>query len=241
MKSIQLDPGLYTNVFEVRVPNDPVTVIVAPSAKYPDLRPLREEISRASWNCRVYRVGDRVFGYGEQRELLASKSFRPEMIRLQDEPALCGRLIQEGLADYLKNQGYREWSGKGRVTLYEPKPYRELVGPRLRVYRGYDLRTLWRRQDEDIVFGLVVDVCWEIQDSGGQRLSPSGIAQYNAMRQVAQIQEELLPTGQINTEVARLRLQNHILPFVRAHGSFSLPCGGDAKIGDTPMRVVLGG
>ncbi len=241
MSTAPLDPGLYVNVFHVEIPNEPASFMVAPTAICPDLRPIREEIARCSWNCRVYRVRDRVFGYGEEREVLRAKSFEPTEIRLRDESGLCKRLILEGLVDYLKGQGYRERSGKGRVTLYEPKPYREVAGGQIQVYRGYDLRTIWWKQDGEMAFGMIVDVRWEIRDRSGRRLSSPEIAQYRATRQIAQIQEELLPTGRINTEVARLRLQNHILPFVHQHSRFSLPCGGEATVSDVPIRVILGG
>ncbi|RLE43147.1 hypothetical protein DRJ19_03025 [Candidatus Woesearchaeota archaeon] len=214
--------------------------MVASTKDYPNLRPLEEEISQNAWDCRIYRVGSRVFGCGEARGTLAEKSFQPTEIYLHHEPAFCKRLLLEGFIDYLRGKGYREWLRKGRVTIYEPDPYARLPDG-LQVYRGYDLRVIWWQQDDEIRFGIVVDVRWEVQDTNGKRLSPSEIAEYQVMRQFAQIQEELLPTGQINTEVARSRLQNHILPFVKEHSSFSLPCGGTATISPTPVRVILGG
>jgi hypothetical protein len=240
MNTVQLDPGLYTNIFEVEVPSDPVAVMVADATAYPDLRPLRREIEQNYWNCRVCRVRDRVFGYGEGRNLLESKSFQPEKRYLRNEPDLCKHLILEGLADQLRSKGYREWSRIGRVTLYEPEPYRSAVGGQLQVYRGYDLRSIWWRQGSQVRFGIVVDICWEVQDKGGNRLSTPRIAGYKAMMEIGQIQDELLTNGKINTEVARLRLQNHILPWVREHSRFSLPCGGEATITTMPVRVIMG-
>ncbi len=241
MTAPTLQSGLYANVFQVEIPDEPVSVMVASTATFPDLRPLREEIAQRYWNCRVYRVRDRIFGYGGDRDVLRERSFEPTEIDLRDGPALCKRLILEGFADHLKGQHYRDRLGKGRVTLYEPNPYGEAVGGQIQVYRGYDLRSIWWKQDEEISFGLIIDVHWEIQDQGGRRLSSAEIVQYHAMRQIAQIQEEILPTGKINTEVARLRLYNHILPFVRQNCRFSLPCGGEARINRIPVRVILGG
>jgi len=237
---MSLDPGFYTNVFEVKVPNEPVAVMIASTSDYPDLRPLREEITRNSWSCRVCRVRDRVFGYGEDCNVLENKSFRSQQLYLEDEPDLCKRLILEGLADLLRSKDYREWSRIGRVTLYEPKPYRNAAGGQLQVYRGYDLRSICWKQGSQVRFGIVVDVRWEIQDKEGKRLSAPEIAGYKAMSEIGQIQEELLSNGKINTEVARLRLQNHILPWVRKHSRFSLPCGGEATISTMPVRVIIG-
>jgi len=238
IQSVPLDSGLYTNVFEVQIPAEPVDVMVASTSHYPDLRPLREEIKRN--RCWVCRVRGRVFGYGKERDVLANKSFQPEQLYLRDEPELCKRLILEGLSDQLRSKGYREWSGKARLTLYEPKSYREAAGGHLQVYRGYDLRSICWKQESQVRFGIVVDVCWEIQDEKGKRLSTPEIAAYNAMIEIGQIQDEFLTDGKINTEVARLRLQNHILPWVRDHSRFSLPCGGEATISTMPVRVIMG-
>ena len=239
-QSVFLDPGLYTNVFEVEIPAKPVDVMVASTSDYPDLGQLREEIERNSWECRICRVRGRVFGYGKEREVLANKSFQAEQLYLRDEPELCKRLILEGLSDQLRSKGYREWSGMARLILYEPKPYRKAAGGRLQVYRGYDLRSICWKQESHVRFGIVVDVCWEIQDEKGKRLSTPEIAAYNAMIEIGQIQDEFLTDGKINTEVARLRLQNHILPWVREHSRFSLPRGGEATISTIPVRVIMG-
>ena len=239
IQSVFLEPGLYTNVFEVVIPAKPVDVMVASTSHYPDLRPLREEIERNSWRCRVYRVRDQVFGYGGERNVLANKLFRATQLSVQNEPALCTRLILEGLSDQLRNKGYREWSRKARLTLYEPEPYQMAAGGNIQVYRGYDLRSIWWQQESQVRFGIVVDVRWEIQDTAGKRLNPTEIARYNAMMEIGQIQDEFLTNGKINTEVARLRLQNHILPWVRDHSRFSLPCGGEATITTIPVRVIM--
>jgi len=241
MTAVHLDPGLYTNVFHVDVPTDPVDLLIAPSSAYPDLRTLRMKINDKGWAVRVYRARDKIFGYGPQKDVLAERPFEKQQILLHHEPEFCARCILEGLGDQLKKHGHREWSGKGRVTFYESSPYRLAGQGKLRVYRGYDLRTIFWRQAEELLFGLIVDIRWQIQDASGKRLSPAVIAQYRAVREIAQIQEELLPTGQINTEVSRLRLQQHILPFVDQHKSFPLPCGGKASVDTIPMRVILGG
>jgi len=240
IQSVFLDPGLYTNVFEVEIPAKPVDVMVASASHYPDLRPLREEIERNSWRCRVYRVRDQVFGYGGERNVLANKLFQATQLSLQNEPALCTRLILEGLSEQVRSKGYRECSMKGRLILYESKPYRMAAGGNIQVYRGYDLRSIWWQQESQVRFGIVVDVRWEIQDEEGKRLSTPEIAGYNAMMEIGQIQDEFLTNGKINTEVARLRLQNHILPWVREHSRFSLPCGGEATITTMPVRVIMG-
>ena len=241
MTAVHLDPGLYTNVFQVDVPTDPVDLLVAPSSAYPDLRTLRMEINEKGWYVRVYRARDKIFAYGPQKDVLVEQPFEEQQIFLHHEPEFCAQCILEGLGDRLKKDGYSECHGNGRVTSYESTPYGITRQGNLRIYRGYDLRTIFWRQAEELLFGPIVDIRWQIQDASNRRLSPAEIAQHGAMREFAQLQEELLPTGQINTEVSRLRLQQHILPFVDHNKSFPLPCGGMARVNATPMRIILGG
>jgi len=224
------------------LPDKRVGVMVAPSSAYPSLRVLRNEIGEAGWQIRVYRSDGQVFGYGQNIQKLSAKSFQLQQLRLLDHPKWCTRLIIEGLSDHLKGQGYGERTGKGRTILFEPRVYRTTAQGKLRVFRGYDLRAihLWREQTP--IFGLIVDICWEILDRSGQRLTTAALAQYNAVGEVAQIQDEYLPGSRINPEVSRLRLQNHILPFVRQNRKFSLPLRENlvAILEETPVRVILG-
>lgn len=243
MGSWYLDPGIYTNVFPVRIPDVTVTVMTASAKAFPSLQDLREQIHASSLKIRVYRLGDVVFGYGSNLDWFFDKGFEEQQKRLFDYPKWCARMIVEGLTDHLKAQGYREWTGKGRITLYESKPFGQAAQGQIQVFRGYDLRAIYWKRDNRLLFGLIVDICWEIQDAYGNRLSPQKIAQYNAMAEIAQIQEEFLPGNHINLEVSRLRLQNHILPFVQNNKTFDLPCGENIKatLNEVPVRVILGG
>lgn len=242
MGSEHLDPGIYTNIFQVQLSDTKVEVMTASASGHSSLRDIRERIRTSSRNIRVYRHEDIVFGYGFDLGCLVGKGFERQEIRLYDYPKWCTRLILEGLTDHLKPQGYREWLGKGRTKLYEPQPFRQAAQRRLYIYRGYDLRAVHWRREERLLFGLIVDICWEIQDTNGKRLSTPEIAQYNAVTEIAQIQEEYLPGNRINPEVSRLRLQNHILPFIQTNRNFALPCSGniEAILSNVPLRVILG-
>ncbi len=241
MSSISLDPGIYANIFRVILPDTLVAVMVAPSNAFLSLRELRAELEQSGWTARVYRCYDQVFGYGQDMKRLASKGFQLRKIRILDYPQWCARLITEGLSDHLKEKGYQERPGKARTTLFEPTPYRTTTNGRLQAFRGYDLRAIYVRQNT-LVFGLIVDVCWEIRDANGQRCNSVEIARYGATVEVAQIQEEFLPDGRINPEVSRIRFHTQILPFVREHKEFPLPLEGNIKamLEETPIRVILG-
>lgn len=242
MANASLDLGIYTNIFPVQIPDASVDVMIAEASDHPNLRGLRAEIRAASRKLRVYRVGNVILGYGSDLDWLADKRFDKQQIPLYRYPQWCARMIIEGLTDLLKSQGYREWFGKGRIKLYEPQPFRKAARGHLNVFRGYDLRSIYWRREKQILFGLIVDICWEIQDASGNRLSTTEIAQYNAMSEIAQIQEEYLSDNRINPEVSRIRLQSHILPFVQQNNQFALPCSGSIKatLSNVPLRVILG-
>lgn len=242
MAGEHLDPGIYVNIFTVQIPNVNVDVMTTKSSNYPDLRKLREEIRGRAFSLRVYRMDDIILGYGSDLDWLTNKHFEKQQIPLYRYPKWCARMIVEGLTDFLKSKGYQEWLGKGRIKVYEPQPFRQAAQDRLHVFRGYDLRAIYWQREEQVLFGLIVDICWEIQDVNGSRLSTSEIAQYNAMSEIAQIQEEYLPGNRINPEVSRMRLQNHILPFVQQNSRFALPCSGSVSVtlSIIPMRIILG-
>jgi hypothetical protein len=137
---------------------------------------------------------------------------------------------------------YEQLYGIGRLLLFQTKPLATAAQGRLRVHLGYDLRGLSWRADvaEPWAFGVVLDVIWSVRDDNGRASTPK-IAEYGAMAEIARIQGEFLPgTNRINTEVARQRFQEHIVPFVQRFAKFPLPCG-DARLDAEPVRVILGG
>jgi len=133
--------------------------------------------------------------------------------------------------------------GKGRLIVFHPGRFTSAANGQIKVHQGYDLRsTFWRdRFSGNLAFGLVVDTIWSIRDGSGQPMNTHQIAQLNAVTQVAQIQGEYLPRStRINTEIARQRLQEQILPFVQDHPEFELPCMVTAQVSPQPIRIILG-
>ncbi|GAB4370777.1 MAG: hypothetical protein Kow0042_13190 [Calditrichia bacterium] len=242
MHSVSLDPGIYLNIFRVILPDEQVEVMIAPADAFSSLRELRSEIDQNNWEARVYRYNDQFFCYGKDMQQLASKGFQHQTIQMLNYPKWCARLITEGLSDHLKRQGYRERFYIGRTKLYEPLSYRTAANGQLHVFRGYDLRAIYVWQKPQPIFGLIIDICWEVQDTNGQRLNTVAQAQFNAVAEIAQIQDEYIAGNRINPEVSRLRLQNHILPFVNQNKEFELPLIENimAVLEEMPIRVILG-
>lgn len=244
--AINLEPGVYTNVFLVIIPEGTARLVVALRSNYQDLRPLRKHIQDKGWNAQVYAPSnsDKVYGFGQDMDLLAGEGFQEENVNLSDTPQLTTRLITEGMVNLLRASGYEARFGKGRTSVFPTNEFKPAANGKIRVYQGYDLRSTfwWDQSLGRLAFGLVVDVTWSIRDQEGRPLNMAQVAELKAATQIAQIQGEYLPGGaRINTEVARQRLQEQILPFVREHSKFELPCRVTAELSPQPVRVIIGG
>lgn len=239
-----LEPGIYVNIFPVTFPEEPIGFMVTQRGDYPDLRPLRKRIQDEGWNIQLYSQGNKVYSYGVDMDCLASEGFEEEIVYLANLPELTAHLIAEGILDLLRKEGYETRIGKVRSKVFHPSRSTPAANGQVNVYQGYDLKsTFWRDQFlGKLAFGLVVDATWSIRDGSGQPLNMHQIAQLNAVTQVAQIQGEYLPRStRINTEVARQRLQEQILPFIKGHPKFELPCMVTAQVSPQPIRIIIGG
>lgn len=245
MNRIHLDPGIYLNVFPVEVPEDILTMVVAPRSSFQDLHAVRQSLLDAGKKAWVYADEDVVYGYGPDATSL--EGFQKTSLRLAEVPRLATRVVVEGLVNALRGEGYETLPRNGRWQLYNPVQFKEVDGGKIRVYRGYDLRTIFRKDVaiDQLVFGLIVDIVWILRNNNNQPINMRQIRQqygYKATIAVGEIQGEYLPgSAKINTEVARQRFQEQILPFVHSHPEFDLPCGGKARLLPGPIRVILGG
>jgi hypothetical protein len=241
-----MDAGLYVNLFEVSFPDTPVEIMRVERSKYPDLRSLRRELATKQMAVRVYSSRDVVYGYGErQAEALADYGFVKVTVPLKEMPEVTSRMILEGLVEHLRVDGYQSQERKGRTTVFDWKTPIFVTKEGTRLFRGYDLRSLFLRAPvgESLFFGIIVDVVYAYTDSQGARLSTHEIvARFGneALRAMRQKQGDILPNGRINLEVSRQRLTEHILPFVQRYRSFALPCGIEATLSAEPVRVILG-
>jgi hypothetical protein len=242
---IGLEPGLYVNIFQVIVPDVPMRFMLASRTRFPDLRPLRKRILDEERNIQVYAPSnsDKVYGYGSEANYLQNEGFEEELLSLVNFPQLTTYLLGDGLLNALKAEGYEARFGKGRLMVFHPDRFKTAANNNIKVYQGYDLKaTFWKEPiSGNLTFGLVIDITWSIRDKDDKPLSMQRIAQFNAVTQIAQIQGEYLPGGtRINTEIARQRFQEQILPFVYGHSEFELPCGGIARLSSHPIRIILG-
>ncbi len=247
MNRIHLDPGIYLNVFPVKIPEGEIPIMRAPRASFQDLRPLRQWLQEAGRDAWVYADGDVVYGYGPDAASLETQGFQRASLRLVEAPGLATRVVVEGLVNALRAEGYEPLFRKGRWQVYNPSQFTEVAGGRIRVHRGYDLRAFFWSDIvvNELAFGLIVDVFWALRDNANQPLNMHQIRQqygYDVIIAIGEVQREYLPrSSRLNTEVARQRFLGDILPFVQSHSEFDLPCGGKAYLLPEPIRVILVG
>ena len=242
----RLDVGLYLNLFPVEVPTDPIRFLEADRSLYVNLRPLRDELIQLGKRAWVYAEGDKVYGYGKDCDSLRPKGFYETDITLPDRPRLTARMILEGFIDRIKQDLFTPLERKGRYEVFNWAEYQSTSDGNVRVHRGFDLRSLFlkNRETGELVFGLIVDVAYTLRDQSNESLNAHDIRERfgsETFSETRQIQGDLLPTRRINTEVARQRLLDHILPFVSRFTDFQLPCDIAVSLSHEPTRIILGG
>lgn len=244
MDNVQLQPGIYTNIFPVIAPEEPVTVMVIERAKAVDLRPLIAEITRSNLQVDVCAYKDRVYGYGRDAEaFLSTQGFAEEQIRLTDLPALAAHVVIEGLVSLALTKGFwmqKKFSPKGvigRTEIFRQQPAGVVQG-NIRIFVGYDLRCTYYSTVESL--GLVVDVVWAYRDEKNTPLTTRQMRESNALSEARVIQEEILRgTNRANQQISQIRMHRYLLPFAQEFSVVPLFHGGQARIAPVPIPVVL--
>ncbi|KPL84705.1 hypothetical protein SE15_06655 [Thermanaerothrix daxensis] len=258
MNNIQLQPGLYTNIFPVTLPEEAVTIMVIKRTQVVDLRALRTDIEGQKANVFVYAHKNCVYGYGQDAiAFLAGKDFQEDKIFLRDIPALAAHVVMDGLILSALSKGFwqrEKNSPKGfeaRAKIFHPSPKGVTSQGKVKVFAGYDLRCAHYPAVESL--GLVVDVVWAYQDEQGNPLNMHQMRIKNALNEALVIQEEFLrstrtktqeeflrSTMRFNLQISQMRMHDYLLPFAQEFHEFTLPCGGQAQLGSIPFRVILG-
>ena len=246
-----LEPGYYVNMFEVKILRDRAEFMVVDRSKYPSLHSLREEIERREKEVYVYApVGSsKVFGYGKDFKLLASKGFQKIIINFVEEPRLTGRLILEGIIRKPAEYGFSSLSQreKGRSILLNENNFNETSDGNVRVYKCYDLRVIYLKDiiDSVLKFYAIIDIRFLFRDKTNKPLSMTEIIQFygsNTLKEIRVIQKDFVKIGEkfkANTEASRQRLLEDIIPFVKMIKDFTLPCNVNARLTTTPCRIIM--
>ncbi len=246
MDKVQLQPGIYTNIFPVILPDEPMPFMKMQRARVTDLRALRSEIEQANQRVFVYAYRDYVYGYGDDANIfLTAKGFITTTLLFKDVPALTARIVLQGIIDIALAKGFwqrRKMSLKGvdaRTEIFRPTPKGITMQGKVKVFAGYDLRCAYYLAVES--FGVVVDVAWAYQDEHSMPLDTPHMRDQNAMNEALAIQEEFLRgTNRFNLQISQIRMRDYLLPFAQEFQSIPLPCGSQARLEPEPFSVILG-
>jgi len=238
--------GIYSNIFEVGIPDGLVNIMQVEKSRYPVLRDLRFDINQHLPDTRVYcdHITDFIYGYGDNASGLTKYGFNASEVELREVPRFTSRLILEGLSNRLQQDGFEAIQGKGRLKVFNFNEPISLSNPSLRLYRGYDLGSLYLfdQIEQKLCFALIVDVAYAYRDSKNNPLNTHKIhEQYGngMMTEIFQKQGDLLSSRRINLEVSRQRLEDHIRPFVKKYSQIELPCGNKVSLSQEPIRIIL--
>ncbi len=243
---MNLDAGLYVNLFEVEFEDCDADLMCASRSQVPKLRDFRKQLADQNLAIRVYAVNEWVYGYGSDRDQLTESGFETKSVRIREIPQLTGRLILEGYVESLERAGYTcHWSF-GRAFAYQFNTPLLTTNEGVKLFRGFELQSLYLLdpETENLVYGMVINAAFRFRDQNDKPLNTHEVVTRfgsDTLRQLRIKQGDLAPIGGINLEVSRQRLMELTLPFVKARHSFELPCGIPAELTQQPVRVVLAG
>jgi hypothetical protein len=243
---MNLDAGLYVNLFEVEFEDRDADLMRAKRSQFPSLRDFRKQLADRNLAVRVYAVDEWVYGYGADRDQLTESGFECKTIRIREIPQLTSRLILEGYVESLKQAEYTYYWSFGRVFAYQFKTPILTTSTGVKLFRGFELQSLYLLdpETENLVYGVVINAVFKYRDQNDKPLNTHEVATRfgsDTLRQLRIKQGDLAPFGGINLEVSRQRLMELTLPFVKARHGFELPCGIPAKLTQQPVRIVLAG
>ena len=252
MGSTDLDPGIYLNMFEVKLPEDPTVPIMISGfelirEQYGILRELKHQLKENGWQVYLYRLGRLVYGYGADMNVLKDHGFELTHVNLLETPKLTSRMILEGFVNKLKASGFSQLKKerKGRVELFDMKRPVTINNGEISIYTGLDIRSTYLKDYDtgSIKFLIIVDITYLVRDKRGNPLNPHEIIRRygrEAYIKIKKIQGEILSTGRINSMAPKERFEK-IMSIVGNYSTFDLPCGIQASLIQKPVSIVIGG
>ncbi|MEO0158849.1 MAG: hypothetical protein ABIL37_05925 [candidate division WOR-3 bacterium] len=249
---IYLEPGYYSNLFEVSIKQTNMNVMASEKSNFSTLRDLKEEIKKIDKDIFVYAPerSKNVYGFGRDSEWLSNKGFRPLDLGIYDEPRLTSYIILQAILRKGREFGYQpdQTKDKGRYILFNWTKFKSTSNNNIKVFTGYDIRTIFLRNPGKniLTFMLIVDVKYKLKDFSNNPCNYRDIIKRfgnQTLKEVRQLQRDLISTG-INTEVSRQRLHEDILPFVDKISEISFPISNNVsieiKINPNPTRIIIG-
>jgi hypothetical protein len=241
-----MDIGILINLFPVTFDDCEATLMRADRCRFPTIRDLRQTLQATGLDAHIFAVAGHIYGYGGEQAALTSYGFEPATVRVREMPQLASHLILDGYVASLVDAGYSCRWRFGRATVYQFGTPLLRTSSGVALIRGFEVQSMYLHdpEEEQLVYGLIVDAAFTYRDADDRPISPRDIAaRYGAgvLRQLRTRQGDLTPNGGINLEVSRQRLVQYIVPFIAARHAFMLPCGIAATVDRDPVRVVLSG
>ena len=235
------EDSYFTNIYPVDILQDQINIMNISYPSINDFKDFRELYK--SKGISLYRDGETIFGYGNNKELLTKDGFTEKKIELKDYPRLTSRLILEGILTFLENKGYYIHINLGRSTVFNPA-LEKITKSGIKVLLGYDIRSIFLKKymSDDLIFGLIVDIIFNFKDKDGNGINFHQIKQMfgtNSVKEIRIIQGDLIPTGR-NLQVGKMRYQQ-LSDLLTVINDIEISNETTFKVASKPIPILLGG
>jgi hypothetical protein len=241
-----MDPGVYVNIYEVKLDNENLTLVKAVRKNFPKLKNLREKIKKS----KVYPLKDQVYGYGDDLSELRELGFRDFKIKTYDVPQLTCSMILDGFADQLERSGFEIESIKFRRRAFDTQKPIQLSLKEIILLQGCEFRTIFlmNPMEETLVFGIILDLKYKFEMNGSPAsyydIRKSVSEKYSSEKATEIIREiriktgDLTPYGRRSSESSSFRMEKIRKIVDRVDSDFILQTGVKATLMKEPIRVV---
>ncbi|MHA1351844.1 MAG: hypothetical protein ACTSPP_03520 [Candidatus Heimdallarchaeaceae archaeon] len=247
---MELESGIYINMFPVNVSEEKFTVMVSDRCNFTRIWEINNKYEKKQIDITLYADRDLIYAYGSDIYLLDKRIFQSKRISHKESPRLTCKLILDGIIKEAEKNNFQRLfkERKGRTILFNDNLVYITPDGNVRIYRGFDIRVIFLRNPiyQELVFGFIVDTRYLLRDCNNNPLNFSQIINKfgrNTLIDVRYFQKDLIPSKngpKSNPETSRQRLLDEILPFIKLIDEFSLLCDIGAKIEKTPYRIIMG-
>jgi len=153
-----MDGGLFTNLFEIRLPES-----LAVYSKAWNGSSIRD-ISARMYPINVYgdNTSQKVFAHGDPEidtEIYEREGFLPDTVDTQENPRYVGRFAADAIAHHLRTRGFvlakRPYTTYKRELVHVAEPLQMFYGS-LEVYPSYNVQVMYLNFDRTLKYLLVI-------------------------------------------------------------------------------------
>jgi len=239
-------PGVYINLYEVKVNDEDLFLVKEERAKYPSLKELRDKIRE----CGVYPVKDKIYGYGKDLSELRKVGFIDIKAKVFDLPQLTCKMILDGFSNNLEHSGYKVECFKFRMQAFDIKNPISLSLKEITLYPGCEFGTIFLMNpvNERLIFGIILDLKFKLELNGTpasyrdvRRFISEKYDEVKAYQMIKEIRfntGDITPYGKRSSESSRFRMEKIKEIIDRVKERFELPNGIMATLIKEQIRIV---